>query len=507
MSAVARLISSNYTHFLRSACPSHRHMNPTFWRKSHSESQSLFIQAEELEKKGQFVKAADIYETAIDANPTDAEAYERLWNIWMGVNSLKVPAHVLNNFFTKYEINIQQSRTKRKVVVLGDSNIGFRIAQGGVERGHPVIITTRKREEDLPRIKGMEFVHTPRHELVNHSFWKRFAYDHIHEGEDLLLVNSIGGSIPSEGTTIKDLNVTIPITAICAITEFVNELRGSKQLDVVQLSSIVAGRVDAPYAREKRSTEALLSTLPIERVTMLRAGHVVERLVDREATQILKAQHRLFAEQMALLPLFPMIGEADKVKMQTVSIDDIVTAVYNSCTLSPGTRIIDAVSREVLTQQEFFQFFSTLLGKKFNPISIPVEIAEKIVEHHAYGHFVPYVVKYCKMHGIVADHQSFEKLLGKQAKTLKDDYALTSDQKLLIPRPSIPSYGMRVMQNLWKNPSSRQDTWEAVKTLAPSLLSILRPTAEHEGKMEIKPVQYKTTSEKNFNQNSLRNRL
>lgn len=398
---------------------------------------------------------------------------------------------------------------QRTILLLGNSNIGYRIAQEGKRRGYRVIITSR---QIYPNQNHIEFIHTPQSVLKDKKFWEELPSKYLQGTQNLTVVNSIGGSDPNSGESIHDLNVKIPLAAIEGISKGVGYGKSIQQYNVVQLSTIVAGRVEAPYGKTKRETELRLMDLPLKHLTMLRMGHVVEPLIEGQVTQIIKSQHHLFAEEMALLPLFPLIGNPahyNKILMQTVSIDDVVKGTFNTCNQKPSVEVIDAVSREVITQEQFFQFFSHLLGKKFRPIYMPIEAAKKLVKHHAYGHFASYVVEYCEMNGMVLDPQKFEKLVGSPLRSLVDMHELEAGQELLVPRPPVAKYVLKVLKNVLSSSECALDTLTALKIWA---LSLMKNRLKVDSNYSVNPLKvqsniiYKTTNERKFNQNSEQNR-
>lgn len=103
------------------------------------------------------------------------------------------------------------------VVILGNSNIGQRIALEGINRGwRRVSVTTRTPNLSHPKI---DYIHTPPHLIRDSNFWKDLADKHF--SAPLLVINSNGCSIPDSGVSIRDVNVTLPVAALKGITEHV----------------------------------------------------------------------------------------------------------------------------------------------------------------------------------------------------------------------------------------------------------------------------------------------
>ena len=68
---------------------------------------------------------------------------------------------------------------------------------------------------------------------------------------------------PNSGESIHDLNVKIPLAAMTEIAKGIGYGKSIQQYNVVQLSTIVAGRVEAPYGKTKGETELRLMDLPL----------------------------------------------------------------------------------------------------------------------------------------------------------------------------------------------------------------------------------------------------
>lgn len=391
------------------------------------------------------------------------------------------------------------------VFVLGGyGNIGYRIACEGARRGFQVKITTRQQIQSLPQVKNIEYIHTPPHQVQEPKLWRNLAQKHLKECPRVLIVNAIGGAEASPGETMEDLNINIPMTALYELLDEAYLKNMHKQTSVVQLSTIVAGRFDNAYSRTKREAELLMMQLPCQHATMLRMGHVVEPLIEKEVTHIIKDQHQFCVEQLSTLPFFPMFGDpygSKKVLLQTVALEDIVKSVYNAFDRPPRVRIIDAVSSEVLTQEQFFKFHTDLLGKPFRPLYFPFEVAKLVVKRHPYGRLDPHVIDYLIKGGLVADHREFEKVVGSPLKTLAEAYAMKPEQELVIPRLPFLKYGKKVFNHLITVPDSRKDTWEAFKMALKALKNpdTLAPSFQ-------KKVKYTILSEQKFNENSTQSR-
>lgn len=167
------------------------------------------------------------------------------------------------------------NQIRSTVVILGNSNVGWGIAQKGLELKHRVVITSRKKPDSLS-IPNIEFLHTPSERVKDSNFWQDLARQHFHENEHLLVVNTIGGSIPSPKVSVEDLNVNIPLSAIEGIRRGVFHRSNIK---VIQLSTMAAAGSKAPYGTTKREAEKRLIDLNLNHLTLFRMGYVVEALI------------------------------------------------------------------------------------------------------------------------------------------------------------------------------------------------------------------------------------
>lgn len=403
------------------------------------------------------------------------------------------------------------SKPRESLLILGNSNVGWGIAQEGIKRGYRVLITTRRNLDTFAKNKNIEYINTPERFLTNQNYWKDIARFHFKKGERLLVVNTIGGSIPSSNGTIEDLNINIPLAAIKGITDGVNNGTSLDKYNVIHLSTMAAG-LKAPYGKTKREVELRLLELPLSHLTIFRMGYAVEALIGNTMTQTYKSHHRLSLEEMTLLPIQFLIGgpsQYNKVLVPLVSIDDVATAIFNVFNRPVQGKIIDAVNRENITQEQFCRFHTDLLGKKFRPIYIPIESANKLVKHHTFGHLVSYAIEYCAMeHNIRLDPEEFAKLVGKPLKTLSEMYTLLPHQELIIPRPPLVEFAIYIIRNLWNKPESLLDTFKAMIIMAKSLLRdkntfLLQPIQNPAPKTGYR---WKSVSEENFNSISESNR-
>lgn len=390
------------------------------------------------------------------------------------------------------------------LLILGNSNVGWGIAQKGLELNYRVMITTRQKLDTFVKPKHIEYIHTPEEKIKDRQYWHDLTLKHVGKEKRLFVVNTIGGSIPSGKSTIEDLNINIPLAAIKGIWECVNDVK------VVQFSTMAAAGLKAPYGATKREAEKQLMELPLNHLTIFRMGYVAEALIGNTVTHTYKNHHRLSLEEMTLLPFQFLIADPvhyNKVLVPIVSIADVSAAIFKAFNNPPQAKIIDAVNREIITQEQFSRFMTDLLGKKFRPYYIPVEAAAKLAQHHTFGHLVDYAIEYCaKEQHIQLNPEEFEKLVGRPLQTLRQMYRLKSDQKLIIPRPPVAAFSSHLLRNLWNKRESRLDTLRAIVMMAKSLHNRKKPFQPLDCPAPKAGYPWKTLSEEKFNQNSERNR-
>lgn len=398
------------------------------------------------------------------------------------------------------------------VLILGNSNIGNYIAEKSVKEGYKVLVTTRSPVDDNKQ-QLIKYIHTPVAAQKTHYFWQYLAEEHLRNDKKILVINTIGGSVAAPGQTMEDLNVHIPSAAIDGIIRGI-EKKLQRDYSIVHLSTSAAESLEAPYGKTKRKGEKVLMSIPNDRLTIFRMSYVAEALFKDQVTQTYKDQHRLSAEEFALLPFTPLIGnpwDHKRVIIQPVAMDDVATAAYNTLKLPKGQRIIDAVGHEEVTQEQFFKFYTDLLGKRFRPLYIPIEVGEIMAKQHPFGHCTPYAVEFCAENREGKDATEFEKLVGQPLKTLDDLYQTQSAKEfeLAIPRPPVLDFMSVVLKNLWKSPASILETAKAMRLLGSSLLfNTKKPPLEITSNTKpLATYTVVTMSENEFNRNSLNNRL
>lgn len=398
----------------------------------------------------------------------------------------------------------------RNIVILGNSNVGFGIAQQALKKGFQVFITSRSKQTTTDPLKKIHYIQTPEKEVLEKKFWKQLTKVHFPKEGKLTVVNTIGGSI-AKNCTMQELNADIPVAAVQGITDYLKENQPNRKFNVVQISTMAAAGLNAAYGATKRDAEEKLMALLLEHLTILRLGYALEPYIDQHLTQTYKSQHQISMEELSVLPLNLLVADPkqyNRVTVPIVSIQDVATAILNLQNETAQKRIIDAVNYQKMTQEQFCKFMTDLLGKPFKPVYIPIDAAKKLAEHHPFGHVIPYAVEHCEMkHGIELNPEEFQKLVGTPLKTLKEMYQLQPGQKLLLPRPPFIQFIAQFLKNTLTNPSSIKDSSIAIAQVAKALL--FRP------KVDFVPLEcpapkegypWSTLTEKAFNHHSEENR-
>lgn len=403
-------------------------------------------------------------------------------------------------------VNTKINSEKVLIVLGGRGNIGNAIANEGVLRGYDVKITSRQNYNNQGNI---QLLHTPLNDISNKKMWKQLAEQHLKSYREILVVNTIGGSISDSNIDMHTLNCDIPITAMEAIHEVV-KYHGIQKSHFVHLSSVAAASgPEAEYGITKKCSEEQLVKSKIN-VTILRLCYVVKPWIKSSIDFHYKNFHQLSVEEMAILPVSILLGDYKKpneVFLSIIAIEDLVKGIFNLTKYVPKKQLINANNGQLLTQEEFFKFFTDLYGRKFRPIYIPTAHAMTLAKHHEFGHLTPYTIEYCEktftIAGIIHESESFVKIVGGNLKDLPQIYDLKSDQELIIPAPPVIKLTCHILKNLWQKSDCRLETFIAVKEIVISCLKQLtsRTQIQNENPNDtyLKKVSWKIVSPSTFN--------
>jgi nucleoside-diphosphate-sugar epimerase len=394
---------------------------------------------------------------------------------------------------------------RETIIILGNGNIGHALGVRALKQGKQVITFTQSPPECSSPIT---YVKVPSGMKKDPEFWTHAARPYLQTVNKVMVVNTIGGSIASGGSTVREMNCDIPLAAIKGISKAIPE-ESTAWFKVVQLSTAAAANLEAEYGATKREAEKLLTDLELSDLTILRMGYVVEALVRDVLTGTYKDMHKISIEELALLPFAFHMADPQNynaIRVPIIGMEDLVKAIMNIGSCPPQVRIMDAVNDEVITQEQFFKFFCGLYGKTYRPLYIATEPAMKLAEHHTFGHLVSYAIEHCRKNAPPMDNSAFKNLLHSQPLRLSEIYSLTDGQELIIPRPPIMELIVHIAKNLWHKPHSRADTIQAAYQISASLISQLYQAVQKPETPNILAVPYKSVSEQNLNLHAMENR-
>lgn len=223
---------------------------------------------------------------------------------------------------------IRSISTQDTILILGNGNIAHRIATKGVEFGKNVIVTIRNLPNNLKN-SDIKYIQTEQSCMKDPMYWKFIAKMSLQDCLQLTVINTIGGSISDQNTSIDDLNCNIPLPACQGISAAIREIKITS-FKIIQLSTAAAVNMATSYGKTKREAELALMSLLTEDLTILRMGYVVEPMIKNYRTQTYKALHRLSIEEIAILQISFLIGKENynRVEVCIVSINDLVNGIY-----------------------------------------------------------------------------------------------------------------------------------------------------------------------------------
>lgn len=325
---------------------------------------------------------------------------------------------------------------KKKFFVLGASGqLGMATGVKAVQEGYHVYGTSRN-TKGFTQTERFRMLQTPQEEIHDYKFWKDLFICHLERGEEVTVVNTIGGAHAPEGKKLRDINVT----PVVAAAQGLDLAARGMQLRVrwIHDSSIAASLLEDEYGDTKRESEEELAKI-VPSLTVMRVGYAFNSL-KKESFMISKIdmEHGWGPEQMAGLP-FQFLFEHGNHMIQPVYVGDIIDAKFNA-PFDEGCRIIHAVGQEVFTTDQFFKFFRDLSGKRYRPIYISYKVAQTLARLVPHGHFAPYAVEYCQkmdQEGKALCSAPFAELLGRPTTTMAQAYSVEEGGTLLFAAPPI----------------------------------------------------------------------
>lgn len=353
------------------------------------------------------------------------------------------------------------------------AQMGPAFIQNSLQRDFRVVGCSRKKEDFLHPF--VNIVQTDSNKIMHSQFWEDVLVEHASHCGEVLLINTIGTALATEGCTIEDINERPVLAAAEALVKY-GEKRGIR-VAIGQVSSIAASIFD-PKHPERYSPEAVRYSSSKQRVdqklqeldipnTSIRPGIVFSDL----SKGILDPGHDYSPEQFAEMPLHPILGSGMQVQ-QPVYIGDVVNGMLNGLQKDEA-HLLDAVGPEVLTQEEMFQFFVELKGKKFRPIAIPYELAEVIAKHFPRGRIAPYAIdlfKQIDQSNAPFCSKKFEAVVGKQLVSLSGLYNNLEGKEVVFRSPPVKDHIKQILHELQNNPEARRDFFRMMRKFGPEMI-------------------------------------
>ncbi|MCH9627654.1 MAG: hypothetical protein S4CHLAM2_12960 [Chlamydiales bacterium] len=347
------------------------------------------------------------------------------------------------------------SERVQKAFVLGATGqMGMASVVEGIKQGYHVYGTSRS-SQGIHASQRFTPIPTPGDSVRCPQFWQQTFSEQLEEGDEVVVINTIGAASAPTGVSLRDVNVT-PVVAAAKGLEAAAAETSLKSHRLVHLSSLAALYLQDDYGATKREAErALLPLIGSGALTILRVGYAYNNLkMSGFMIKRIDTEHAWGPEQMAGLPV-QFLFEHGRHPLQPVYVGDVIDACY----ATPRSRVmlIDAVSHEVLTTAEFFKFFRDLAGKKFRPCYLPYDVAEKLAHHFPLGHFAPFAIEGCRRMdegAPLVSADSFIELLGRQTRALSDVYRLEEGEQLLYAKPPLVEHTKLVAKKCLQDPSS-----------------------------------------------------
>ncbi len=207
----------------------------------------------------------------------------------------------------------------------------------------------------------------------------------------------------------------------------------------VHLSSMGALMLEHdPYGLTKKEAEDEILKVKFKNVCVLRVGYAFQSAEEGEVNKIDNI-HAYSPEQLAALWVQPLLGSGTQL-LQPVFTGDIVEAGLN---FKEGVLVVNAIGREIISQENFVGYFCRLADKKFIPIHVPLGLAQFAATLFPKGHFSPYAIEGCRLleeKEMLYDASEFEKLVGHQTSSLEDVYGSLRGKVIYYPMPPIKEH-------------------------------------------------------------------
>lgn len=333
-----------------------------------------------------------------------------------------------------------------------------------LKRGYNVVGFSRKPPASTLNSK-MIYAKTPE-DLAPESWFKAMR-QHSNNAEEVVCVNLIGGGAATNERALEEVNRK-PVEGMAKAAVMLKRAEG-KKASVIQISTIAATMMPSHvYGKVKDRVDRSLLNLTEVNTLVLRPGLVFQ---DMLAKNLIDMGHAYSPEQLANFFFHFVLGSGKQV-MQPVYSGDLAVAALNGVEKMTGSKIVDAVGPDVMTQEEVVGFFVKLLGKQLRTVNVPYALAEAISSHSAMGRMAPYSVAFFKHleeqnSGPICG-EKFKDLVGNQLTTMHEVYQNT-DQQVVIAKAPVKEHFKDMVKNGIANPATAKEMVKQMVLHTPSV--------------------------------------
>jgi len=358
--------------------------------------------------------------------------------------------------------------TAKKTLVItgGSAQMGPGFIKEGQNRGYEVVSCSRR--IPAPENQGsVNWVNIKGSEITSERFWVNLFQTHCSKSDKIAVVNTIGASVAPIGQTLEEVNEKI-VSAVLGALNKLHCLTG-QDVAIAHISSICATLfpTDAysqrsfypqsiAYAsgRQRADDEIDKSGIP---ATIVCPGFV---FTYPRSGKIIDTGHHYSPEQLASMFIHLIAGSGKQI-LQPVYMHDIIVAVFNG--LATGkNHLVNAVGPDVFTQEEMLKFFVELVGGRFKPIYIPLDLALIIAKYAPKGRLAPYAIDMLRhlelpKHNTPLCEKEFKNLVGKPLTSMRGLYSNLERSTIVLPKPPILEHVNEILGIIWSNLEARKD--------------------------------------------------
>ncbi len=378
------------------------------------------------------------------------------------------------------------SNISKKILVItgGMAQMGPGFTRKALDRGYEVVSCSRK-TPSIERQGPVKWVKIEGHEIENTLFWDNVLQTHCSEGDEVVIVNTIGAAVAPKRSSLENINEKPVIAALAALKK--QRDRTGQRVAMGHISSICATYFpkdkslqtnfcsqSIEYCSGRQRVDQALDQSDIP-TTIVRPGFV---FTDPRSGSIIDTGHAYSPEQFAAMPFQPIVGSGQQIQ-QPAHMDDVIDAVLNGLE-SDENHLVNAVGPEVMTQKEMFKFFTDLADKRFKPIHIPFDLAHTVAKHVPKGRVAPYSIGMFR-HLELEEHktplckENFESLVGRPLTSMTDLYSNLERSTVVLPKPPVREHVKEICKIIWSDPEARKDfTMMAAKYGLPMCIQAIK---------------------------------